>query len=166
MQFHQGKKKQTKKPQDFFLKFIHEKHMKLKYLEWPRKKTIIVSSWSQSHSLIDTVVTAACLSDILNKYKSLATSYKCRLCSHSLQQSRCQYTYSFFSHPAKPTGGFKQLLNKLCMSLRMATKGMVLLHCSYFCDGTKNPKVHSNFEGCTSKFFLFSLSVSFLVFAV
>ena len=39
--------------------------------------------------------------------KSQATSYKYRLCSHSLQQSMRQY--SFFSRSAKPAGGIKQL---------------------------------------------------------
>ena len=45
MQFHRGEKKknQTKKPQEFVWKFIHAKHMKLKYPRQPGKKTIIVS---------------------------------------------------------------------------------------------------------------------------
>ena len=141
MQFHLGKKKTNKKATRVCMKVYPWKTHETKI---PRPATkednnIIVSSWSQIQSPIDTVVTAACLSDILKECKSLATTYKYRLCSHSLQQSRHQYTYSFFSRPAKPAGGFKQLLNKLCMSFWMATEWMVLLHCSYFCDGAKNP---------------------------
>ena len=42
--FIEGKKNnQTKKPQEFVWKFIHAKHMKLKYPRQPGKKTIIVS---------------------------------------------------------------------------------------------------------------------------
>ena len=44
------------------------------------------------------------------EYKSQVTSYKYSLCSHSLEQSRRQY--SFFSRSAKPACGFKQLHNK------------------------------------------------------
>ena len=44
------------------------------------------------------------------EYKSQVTSYKYRLCSHSLKQSRRQY--SFFSRSAKPACSFKQLHNK------------------------------------------------------
>ena len=44
------------------------------------------------------------------EYKSQVTSQKYRLCSHSLEQSRRQY--SFFSCSAKPACGFKQLHNK------------------------------------------------------
>ena len=44
------------------------------------------------------------------EYKSQVTSYKYRLCSLSLEQSRRQY--SFFSRSAKPACGFKQLHNK------------------------------------------------------
>ena len=44
------------------------------------------------------------------EYKSRVTSYKYRLCSHSLEQSRRQY--SFFSRSPKPACGFKQLHNK------------------------------------------------------
>ena len=46
---------------------------------------------------------------------------------------------SFFSRSAKPAGGSEQLHNKLCMSFWMATEGIVFLHCSYFCNCTKNP---------------------------
>ena len=103
------------------------------------------------------------------EYKSQATNYKYRLCSHSLQPSRRQYSVfshsakpaggfkqlhnklcshslqpsrrqcSAFSRSAKPAGGFKQLHNKLCMSFSMVTEGIVFLHCSYFCNCTKNP---------------------------
>ena len=71
-------------------------------------------------------------------YKSQATSYKYRPCSHSLQQSGRQYS---FSHSAKPSGGFKQLHNR-CMSFWMATEEIVFLHCSYFCNCTKS---HNSF---------------------
>ena len=58
-------------------------------------------------------ITAACLSDrqeeewIKKNINHKQSEY--RLCSHSLQQSRHQY--SFFSRSAKPAGGFKQLHN-------------------------------------------------------
>ena len=68
------------------------------------------------------------------EYKSQATSCKYRPCSHSLQQSGHQYS---FSYSAKPAGGFKQLCNR-CMSFWMATEEIVFLHCSYFCNCTKN----------------------------
>ena len=107
------------------------KYMKLKYLDQLRKKTSIFSSWARSHSPIEN-----CSLFIRHKeYKSQVTGYKYRLCSHSLQQSRRQY--SFFSHSSKPVGSFKHLHNKLCMSFWMVTEGIVFLHCSYFCNCTK-----------------------------
>ena len=131
--------------------------MKLKYLDPLRKKTGIVSSWSRSHSPIDNCSMVAdnchsskrhkCVNFRLNvnnfeleMNKSQVTlRYKCRLCSHSQQQSRCQY--GFFSRSAKPGGGFKQLHNKLIwMSFWMATEGIVFLHCFFFFDCKKNKK--------------------------
>ena len=127
MQFH--REKQRKKPQKLVWKFIEE----LKYLDQLRKRTSVVSSWSWSHSPIDN-----CSLFIRHEEcKSQATNYKYRQCSHSLQQSGRQY--SFFSRSAKPAGGFKQLHNKLCMSFWMAIEGIVFLHCSYFCNCSKNP---------------------------
>ena len=81
---------------------------KLSYYAWATcEKTSVVSSWLRSHSPIDN-----CGLFIRHEeYKSQATSYKYRLCSHSLQQSRRQYS-SFFSRSAKPAGGFKQVHNK------------------------------------------------------
>ena len=97
------------------------KYTKLKYLDQLRKKTSIASLWSRSHSTIDN-----CSLLIRNKeYKSQATSYKDRLCSHSLLQSRRQHI--FLSRSEKPAGGFKQFHNKLCMSFWMATEGTVFL---------------------------------------
>ena len=62
--------------------------------------------WTGPHSPIDN-----CGLFIWHEeYKSQLTSYKYRLCSYSLQQSRRQY--SFFSRSAKSAGGFKQLHNK------------------------------------------------------
>ena len=108
--------------------------MRLKYLDQLRKKTSVVSSWSRSHSPI-----VGCSLFIRHKeYKSQATSYKSyRLCSHSLQQSRRQYS---FLSSAKPAGGFKQLQNKLSMSFWMASEGiLVFLYFSFFCNCTRNP---------------------------
>ena len=65
------------------------------------------------------------------EYISQVTSYKYRLCSHSLEQSRRQY--SFFSRSAKPGCGFKQVHNNL------ATEVIVFLRCSYFYNYTENP---------------------------
>ena len=82
------------------------KYMELKYLDQLWKKTSVISSWLRSHLPIDN-----CGLFIRHEeYKSQATSYKYRLCSHSLQQSKRQY--SFFSRSAKPAGGFKQLHDK------------------------------------------------------
>ena len=139
--------------------------MKLKYLDPLRKKTSIVSSWSRSHSPIDNCSMVAdnchsskrhkCVNFRLNfnyfelKMNKLQVtlSYKCRLCSHSQQQSRRQY--GFFSRSAKPGGGFKQLHNKLIwMSF------WVSLHCFFFCDCKKNKKNPSTFDGCTSTSFV------------
>ena len=114
------KNKQTnKKATIVFYKVYREntwKYMKLKYLDRLQKKTSIVSSWSRSHSPIDN-----CSLFIRHKeyVASNYCSYKCWLCSHSQQQSRCQY--GFFSRSAKPAGAFQQLHNKLCMSFWMAT---------------------------------------------
>ena len=87
-------------------------HMEQK-VPWPvTKEESVVSSWSRSH------IRRLCHSPIDNcglfirhqEYKSQVTSYKYRLCSHSLEQSRRQY--SFFSRSAKKACGFKQLHNK------------------------------------------------------
>ena len=86
------------------------KYMELKYLDQLRKKTSVVSSWSRSHSPSHSPIDKCGLFIRLEEYKSQATSYKYRLCSHSLQQSRRQY--SFFSRSAKTAGGFKQLHKK------------------------------------------------------
>ena len=77
---------------------------------------------------------------------SQATSYKYRLGSHSLHQSRRKY--SVFSSSAKVAGGFKQLHNNLCMSFWMATEGIVFLYCSYVCNCAKNP----DFANCRFSF--------------
>ena len=118
------------------------RYMKLKYLNQLRKKTSIFSSWSRSHSPIDN-----CSLFILYKveYKSQATSYKYMLCSHSLQ-------HSFFSRSAKPADGFKQLNGDRGNSL----PPLFLLLVS-----APKIQIHSDFGGCTSKSFLFSLSASF-----
>ena len=133
-----GKNKQTnKKATRVCLKVYrktHENTWITKIRRPARKKTSIVYSFSRSHSPIDN-----CSLFIRHKeYKSQATSHKYRLiCSHSLQQSKL--LYSFFSRSAKPAGGFKQLHNKLCMSLWMATEGIVFLHFSHFSSCTKTP---------------------------
>ena len=129
MQFHREKNKQRKKPQELVWKFIE----KLKYVDQLRKKTSVVSSWSRSHSPVDN----CSLIIRHDEYKSHATNYRYTLWSHSLQQSRRQY--SFFSRSAKPAGGFKKLHNMLCMSFWMETEGIVFLHCSHFYNCTKNP---------------------------
>ena len=67
-------------------------------------------SWLRSHSPSHSPIDNCSLFIRHEEYKSQATSYKYRLCSHSLEQSRRQY--SFFSRSAKPAGGFKQLHNK------------------------------------------------------
>ena len=56
----------------------------------------------------------------LQEYKSQVTSFKYRLCSHSLEQSRRQY--SFFSRSAKPACGFKQLNTLLLGSLNLVPR--------------------------------------------
>ena len=58
----------------------------------------MIANHSPNHSPIDNCG----LFIRLEEYKSQATSYKYSLCSHSLQQSRRQY--SFFSRSAKPAG--------------------------------------------------------------
>ena len=89
-----GKKKQTnKKSHKSLFKSLWKntwKYMKLKYLDQLRKKTSIACSWSWSQSPIDN-----CFSLFIRhiEYKAQATGYKYRLYSHSLQQSRRQYSF-------------------------------------------------------------------------
>ena len=151
MQFHRGKKRQTKKPQEFVWKFI-EKHMEIHETKIPRPATkkdkisIAVSARPRSHSLIDN----CSLFIRYKEYKSQATSYKYGLCSHSLQQSRRQY--SFFSRSAKPADSLKQLhINFAWVSERRLVVFLLVL------TFVTVPKIqiHSNFDGCTSKFFFF-----------
>jgi len=176
MQFHRGKKSHK----SLFESVSRNtwKYMKLKYVDQLRKKTSIVSSWSRSHSPIDNCSMVAdnchsskrhkCVNSRLNfnyfelkMNKSQVTlSYKCRLCSHSQQQSRRQY--GFFSRSAKPAGVFTQLHNKLiCISFWMATEVIVFLHCFFFCDCKKNPKKRY-FRRLHFNIVLFPLSASFL----
>ena len=96
--------KQREKPQELAWKFIE-----LKYLDQLRKKTSVVSSWLRSRSPSLSPIDNCGLFIRHEEYKSQATSYKYRLCSHSLQQSRCQYS---FSRLAKPAGGLKRLHNR------------------------------------------------------
>ena len=113
MQFHRKKKDKNKqKSHKSLFESLSKntwKHMELKYLDQLRKKTSVVSSWlrshSPSHSLIDD-----CGLFIKHEEYTNHKQPEYRLCSHSLQQSRRQY--SFFSRSAKPAGGFKQLHNK------------------------------------------------------
>ena len=87
------------------------KYMKLKYLDQLWKKTSVVSSWSRSYSPSQSPIDNCSLFIRHEEYKSQAwNSFKYKLCSHSLQKSRRQY--SFFCRSAKPDGGFKQLHNK------------------------------------------------------
>ena len=106
------KTKQTKKPQELVWRFV-EKHMKTHgtKVPWPATKEdkccfFMIAKPFASHSPIDN----RGLFIRHQEYKSQVTSYKYRPCSHSLKQSRRQY--SFFSRSAKPAGGFKQLHNK------------------------------------------------------
>ena len=116
MQFRPKKKdkKQTKKPQELVWKFF-EKHMKTHgtkstLTSYERRQVLFLHDCEairqSSHSPMDN-----CGLFIRHQeYKSQVTSYKYRLCSHSLEQSRRQY--SFFSRSAKPACGFRQLHNK------------------------------------------------------
>ena len=103
-----GEKKDKQKSRKSLFESLSKntwKYMRLKYLDQLRKDkiSIAVSARSRSHSLIDN----CSLFIRYKEYKSQATSYKYGLCSHSLQQSRRQY--SFFSRSAKPADGLKQL---------------------------------------------------------
>ena len=105
-----GKKK---KPQEFVWKCI-EKHMKIHETKIRRpatKEDKYVSSWSRSHSPID-----SCSLFIRNKninHKQLATN--------------TGYAAIHYSNPGVGIGH------------DWATEGIVFLHCSYFCNCTKNP---------------------------
>ena len=127
MLFHIQKKTRKQKATRVCLKVYRKtKHMKLKYLDQLRKKTSIVSLWSQSHSPMDN----RSLFTRHKECKSQATSYKYRVCSHSLLQSRRQY--SFFSRSAKPAGGFQQLCFSWVSEWR--PKEWFSSSCSYFCN--------------------------------
>ena len=102
-----------KKPQEFVWKFI-EKHMKIHETKIRRpatKEDKYVSSWSRSHSPID-----SCSLFIRNKninHKQLATNAGYAAIHYSNSGVGIRHDW--------------------------ATEGIVFLHCSYFCNCTKNP---------------------------
>ena len=140
--------KQTKKPQSLFERLSENiwKYRKLDQAVNTSTKISIVSLWSRSHSPVDN-----CSLFIQRKeYKSQGTSYKYRECSHSLQQSRRQYSFLFRS--AKLAGGVKQALHEFLNGDRGNSFPFVT---------APKIQIHSNFDRCAAKFFLFSLSASF-----
>ena len=149
MQFHRGNKQSNKqKSHKVYLKDYRKtwKYRKLDQAVNTSTKISIVSSWSRSHSPVDN-----CSLFIRRKeYKSLGTSYKYREWSHSLQQSRRQY--SFLLRSAKLAGGVKQALHEFLNGDRGNSFPFVT---------APKIQIHSNFDSCVPKFFLFSLSASF-----
>ena len=116
MQFHRKKKDKNKQKshKSLFERLSKNtwKHMELKYTltSYERRQVLFLHDREairrSSHSPIDNCG----LFIHHQKYESQVTNYKYRLCSHSLEQSRRQY--SFFSCSVKPACGFKQLHNK------------------------------------------------------
>ena len=96
-------KKETKKPQELVWKFI-EKHIKIHKtkIPWPAtKEDKWCFLWSRSHSPSHSPIDNCSLFIRHEEDKSQATSYKYRLCSHSLLTAIQTSVY-----------GFKQLHNK------------------------------------------------------
>ena len=103
-------KQRNKKAQELVWKFI-EKHMKIHEakIPWSATKEDNCGFFMIARPLAESLADRN-LQPVYPTWritKSQATSYKYRLCSHSLQQSMRHY--SFFSRSAKPAGGFKQL---------------------------------------------------------
>ena len=155
----QTKKKRNKKAKRVCLKFIdkHKKIRETKHLDQLWKKTSIVSSWSWSHSPIDN-----CSLSIRHKvninHKQLAANtgyaaiHYCNpgvsIASSLLQQNQLAATNNF--------------ITSFALIFWMATEEMVFLHLVLTFVTAPKIQIHSNFDGCTSQFFLVSLSERFL----
>ena len=150
MQFHREKKTNKQKSHKSLFESLSKntwRYMKLKYLDQLRKKTGTVSSWSRSQSPIDN-----CSLFIRYKVenKSQATSYKYMLCGHSPQQWGVSIA-SFLVQQNQQTAS-----NNFITSFAWVSE--------WWPRDISAPKIqiHCDCDGCTSKFFLFSLSASFL----
>ena len=96
------------------------RYMKLKYVDQLQKKTSIVSSWSRSHSPIDSC-------SLFIRHKNI---------NHKQLATNTGYAAIHYGNPGVGIGHDR------------ATEGIVFLHWSYFVTAPKI-QIHSNVDGCT-----------------